>query len=630
LVAVFAAVLSLMPVAGAQTDEVAPQAIDADAVTDRVGLVDPVTGAWHLRGQGGAISSFFYGNPGDVPFMGDWNCDGVSTPGLYRQSDGFVYLRNSNSQGIADIRFFFGNPGDYPLAGDFDNDGCDTVSIYRASEARIYIINELGANDGGLGAADFNYIFGNPGDKPFVGDFDGNGEDTVGLHRESTGFMYFRNSHTQGIADAEFFFGDPGDRLVAGDWGIVDGIDTPGVFRPSNTTFFFRHSNTQGVADESIFWGQSNFLPVAGRFNVTGGGGGGGGGTPPPPPGPFCSDVTGITQADCEALLVFYAATGGPNWTNPGTWASSKTPCTWPGVTCTSNRVTSLILSPAEAPFVGNLTGSIPGAIGALSALQVIDFASNEMSGSIPPDFGSLSNLQALDLSGNNLTGAIPANLGFLTNLTVELDLHFNLLTGPIPTSFAALDSLLILDLGENNLSGDLTVLGEMASLDIIDLRQNAFSGVVPGEIGNLLNLSRLDLSANLPGFTSIGSGFGDALNLTDIDLSNNRLDGAISSEFLGLTQLTELDLSFNQLDGEIPDGITGLTLLEALDLSSNTINDMEVPNFTTMPGFTPTPPDVIAGELLLVPNTCIGTSNPAVAALILAHNPGWVDCNPA
>ena len=62
-------------------------------------------------------------------------------------------------------------------------------------------------------------------------------------------------------------------------------------------------------------------------------------------------------------------------------------------------------------------------------------------------------------------------------------------------------------------------------------------------------------------------------------------------------SQLTELDLSFNLLDGEIPEQITNLTLLEAFDLSANTISDMEVPNFTTMSGFTPTPPDVTWGS---------------------------------
>jgi hypothetical protein len=237
-------------------------------VATSVGAVDPTTGQWYLRHGDGSETVFFYGNPGDYPMMGDWDGDGIDTPGLYRQSDGFVYLRNSNSQGIADIRFFFGNPGDIPIAGDFNDDGFDTVSIYRPSTGQVFIINELGANDGGLGAAELSYFFGNPGDKPFIGDFDGDGVDTVGLHRESTGFVYFRNSHTQGNADAQFFFGDPGDRLVAGDWGTVDGIDTPGLFRPSNTTWYFRHTNTQGNADSQFSWGSAEWLPVAGQFGL--------------------------------------------------------------------------------------------------------------------------------------------------------------------------------------------------------------------------------------------------------------------------------------------------------------------------------------------------------------------------
>jgi len=201
-----------------------------------------------------ALTSFYYGNPGDVPFSGDWDCDGVETPGLYRRSDGYVYLRNSNSQGVADISFFFGNPGDYPLAGDFDDNGCDTVSIYRPGEQRFYVINDLGSNDGGLGAADYSFLFGNPGDKPFVGDFNADGVDTVGLHRESSGLVYFRNSNTTGIADSQFIYGDPGDMLVAGDWD-GNGTDTIGVYRRSNGIFYLRNSNTQGNADAAFHAG---------------------------------------------------------------------------------------------------------------------------------------------------------------------------------------------------------------------------------------------------------------------------------------------------------------------------------------------------------------------------------------
>lgn len=243
--------------------------VSSNLVETPIGLVDPATGIWHLRDQNGLQTQFYYGNPGDVPFMGDWDCDGTATPGLYRQSDGFAYLRNSNSQGNADVRFFFGNPGDVPLAGDFNNDGCDTLSIFRPSKVRFYIINELGSDDGGLGEAEYSFLFGNPGDKPVVGDWDGDGVDEIGLHRESSGLFYYRDTLSTGNASDQFFFGNPGDRFIAGDWGIVDGVDTPAVFRPGNTTFYFRHTNTAGNADSQVVWGESGWLPVAGEFSLS-------------------------------------------------------------------------------------------------------------------------------------------------------------------------------------------------------------------------------------------------------------------------------------------------------------------------------------------------------------------------
>ena len=254
-------------------------AAPAVAQEGSLGIVDTSTGEWYLLDLAGNTTRFVYGDPGDLPMVGDWDCDGDETPGLYRQSDGFVYLRNSNSQGIADIRFFFGNPGDIPLAGDFDGDGCDTVGIYRPSEGRVYIINQLGANEGGLGPADLAYFFGNPGDNPYVGDFDDDGFDEVGLHRESTGLVYFRFTHTEGVADHSFIFGDPGDKVIAAEWARrgASGPETVGLFRPSTCTIFLRYTNTQGVADEAISYGVPTGLPVAGNFGFLPGGG-----TPPP------------------------------------------------------------------------------------------------------------------------------------------------------------------------------------------------------------------------------------------------------------------------------------------------------------------------------------------------------------
>jgi hypothetical protein len=227
-----------------------------------VGLVDPATGVWYLRRPTG-VDAFYYGDPGDAPFLGDWDCDGVDTPGLFRSADGFVYLRNSSTQGIADIRYFLGDPGDFPLVGDFDGDGCDTVSVYRQAEGRVYILNRLGSGDQGVGFADFDYYFGNPEDTAFAADFDGDGVDTIGLRRETTGLTYLRNSHTPGPAHAVFYYADPGDRSIFGDWD-GNGTATPGVFRPPEARFYLRSVNTAGPADLDFLFGQEAWLPVAG------------------------------------------------------------------------------------------------------------------------------------------------------------------------------------------------------------------------------------------------------------------------------------------------------------------------------------------------------------------------------
>ena len=249
-----------------------PNTFDAGPICvgpcDSIGYADEV-GQWRLAHNvqwAPEETNFWYGNPGDTPFLGDWDCDGDDTPGLHRRSDGFVYLRNTNTQGVADTRFFFGNPGDIAIPGDFNGDGCDTVSIYRPSEQRFYIINSLGQNGGGLGEADYSFMFGDPGDKPFAGDFDGDDIDEVGLHRESTGKVYMRHTLDTGVADNDFIFGNPGDVLLAGDWQ-GDGFDTPAIYRPSEGNWYFRLTNTQGVGDHVMGFGRDGwpYRPVAGR-----------------------------------------------------------------------------------------------------------------------------------------------------------------------------------------------------------------------------------------------------------------------------------------------------------------------------------------------------------------------------
>lgn len=239
-----------------------PQGSLPGDLVESVGLHDVSSGIFRLHVPGASILDFYYGNPADTPFAGDWNCDGVTTLGLYRVSTGFLFLRDSNTQGIADIEIFYGNPGDRPLAGDWDGDGCETIAIYRPSEQRFYF-----RNTNTQGVADFDVFYGNPGDQPLAGDWDGDGTDTLGVYRPSTKMLYLTNSPSGGPAAVEYFYegAQAGDVVIVGDWD-GDGSDTVGVYRPVIATFYLRNDFTGG-ADYVFAFGPPNRTPVAGLWD---------------------------------------------------------------------------------------------------------------------------------------------------------------------------------------------------------------------------------------------------------------------------------------------------------------------------------------------------------------------------
>ncbi|MCB1247018.1 MAG: right-handed parallel beta-helix repeat-containing protein [Acidimicrobiia bacterium] len=224
------------------------------------------------------VGRFYYGNPGDRPLMGDWDCDGEQTPGMYRRSTGLVYLRNSNTQGVAHEQYIFGNPSDIPIVGDFNGNGCDTVSVYRPSEAKFYLSYTLDAR-----VADIDYHFGAFGDVPVVGDWDGDGVDTVGIFRPSTGLVALSDSHTSGVVSKTYKFGGPGDTPLAGDWD-GDGDDTVGLYRYASGTLYLSNRHSTGSADYSLVVGRyKHAVAASGVRSVPSGVVSVPGITPPPP-----------------------------------------------------------------------------------------------------------------------------------------------------------------------------------------------------------------------------------------------------------------------------------------------------------------------------------------------------------
>ena len=152
------------------------------------------------------------------------------------------------------------------------------------------------------------------------------------------------------------------------------------------------------------------------------------------------------------------------------------------------------------------------------------------------------------------------------------LVLSDNALTGPIPPELGQLTNLKGLTLSGNELSGPIpSELGQLTNLESLGLGANALTGPIPRELGQLINLQWLELGYNaLTGL--IPSEVGQLANLEGLGLGSNALAGPTPPELGQLTNLEYLTLSDNALTGPIPPELGQLTNLEYLTLSDNAL----------------------------------------------------------
>jgi uncharacterized delta-60 repeat protein len=230
------------------------------------------------------------GNVDPTPASYSWNVMYEESVGLLNPSSGTFYLRNSNTSGLADCTFGCGDPsqGWITLVGDWDGDHVDSVGFFDPQTCTWYLRNALTT-----GFADWTFGYGDPqrtaagGERawgPVVGDWDGDGIDTIGMFDPASSTWYLRNSLSSGFADWTFGYGDPGytvgqgDRNwvpLAGDWN-GDGTDTVGFFDPGTCTWWLRNSLSSGYAELVFRYGDptrvadqgaNNWVPLVGDWD---------------------------------------------------------------------------------------------------------------------------------------------------------------------------------------------------------------------------------------------------------------------------------------------------------------------------------------------------------------------------
>jgi RHS repeat-associated protein len=169
----------------------------------------------------------------------------------------------------------------------------------------------------------------------------------------------------------------------------------------------------------------------------------------------------------------------------------------------------------------------------------------------------------------NNLVGTIPPSIGNLTSLNF-LQLQNNQLSGAIPFELGNLSNLEQLKLDQNQISGSIpSSLGNLTKLQELTIPNNQLIGEMPISFGGLSSLTLLWLSGNqLSG--GIPTSLGNLNNLQNLILQSNQLTGSIPSSLGNLTSLKGLLLGYNKLSGTIPSELGSLSNLVTLQVDEN------------------------------------------------------------
>jgi gamma-glutamylcyclotransferase (GGCT)/AIG2-like uncharacterized protein YtfP len=168
---------------------------------------------------------------------------------------GNEYHLNDAWSGSANHVLAYGTASDSVVVGDWNGDGPESLGVRRGNT--YYLRNAVTS-----GSADQVIVYGRSDDVVLVGDWDGDGRDTLTVRRGST--YYVKNDVVGGVADVVLDYGKPDDVVLVGDWD-GDGRDTLAVRR--GATYYVKNNLDGGVADVVLDYGKPDDVVLVGDWD---------------------------------------------------------------------------------------------------------------------------------------------------------------------------------------------------------------------------------------------------------------------------------------------------------------------------------------------------------------------------
>ncbi|MHB1065793.1 MAG: alkaline phosphatase, partial [Georgenia sp.] len=155
----------------------------------------------------------------DTVLVGDWDGNGTDTLAV---RDGNRYsVWNTLTSGLPDQVIRFGHRNDKVLVGDWDGNGTDTLAVRQGNRYSVW--NSFTAEEPdqvltlrGAAGRHRGYYRDHRRDTVLVGDWDGNGSDTLAVRNGSRYSIW--NALTSGSPDQVITFGHARDTVLVGDW----------------------------------------------------------------------------------------------------------------------------------------------------------------------------------------------------------------------------------------------------------------------------------------------------------------------------------------------------------------------------------------------------------------------------